>query len=358
MTYQNTQTPNNGKNTKPELETTGIDAAPLFSIVIPMYNVEKYIVDCLSSVFAQSCGDFEVICVDDGCTDGTIDKVKQYTDPRLRLIRQPNRGLSGARNSGIFESRGRYVALLDSDDYWHPEKLQQHRQHFLDNPGLDISYSASLFIDESGERLGIGQFPKTENITAPDIFCRNPIGNGSAAVIRRAVFDRLACVDNIRGQHRITYFDETMRQSEDIEFWLRAALEANCSFGGIASPLTYYRVNQGGLSASIDNQYRAWLYAVGKLREDHPEFFARWFNLADAYQKRYLARRAVQSGHAGQALSKIHLALAADWRIAIDEPLKTLVTYGCAMLRILPDRLYHPVEKSVMLLAARQLKDH
>lgn len=327
---------------------------PMFSVVIPMFNVEKYIGQCLNSVFAQTFDDYEIVCVDDGCTDKTMDIVNQFDDPRLRVVRQFNRGLSGARNSGIYASRGHYIALLDSDDFWHPQKLALHYRHFLEKPELGISYSASTFVDEQGELMGIGQFPQVRNVTASDIFCRNPIGNGSAAVIKRSIFDRVGCVDKLRGQHRITYFDETMRQSEDIEFWLRVALETQCVFAGIEKPLTYYRVNQGGLSASIDNQYAAWLYAVRKLKRSHPEFFNQWFSLADAYQKRYLARRAVQSGNSGQALSRIHQALATDWRILKHEPVKTIVTYCCTVLRVLPDWIYLPIQRAGMAVAVKQ----
>ncbi|MFT6208936.1 MAG: glycosyltransferase involved in cell wall biosynthesis, partial [Colwellia sp.] len=99
------------------------NAVPIVSVIIPMYNVEKYIEQSIDSVLKQTYHNFEIILVDDGCTDDTLNKVNKFTDPRIRLIHQTNRGLSGARNTGIDSARGLYVALLDADDYWAKDKL-------------------------------------------------------------------------------------------------------------------------------------------------------------------------------------------------------------------------------------------
>ena len=130
---------------------------PIFSVIIPMYNVAKYLRQCLDSVLAQTFENFEVVCVDDGSPDHSVDIVETYDDARIRIVRQENMGLAAARNTGINASRGLFLALLDADDYWHPEKLSRHYAHFQANPQLGISYSASAFIDESGAELGIGQ---------------------------------------------------------------------------------------------------------------------------------------------------------------------------------------------------------
>ena len=95
---------------------------PKFSIIIPVYNVEKYIKKCLDSVFNQTYKDFEVIVVNDGTKDNSMDIVKEYD---VKIINQRNGGLSSARNKGVEKAKGEYIIFLDSDDYWENELLEK-----------------------------------------------------------------------------------------------------------------------------------------------------------------------------------------------------------------------------------------
>jgi glycosyltransferase involved in cell wall biosynthesis len=327
---------------------------PLISVVVPMYNVEKTINECLDSILTQTFTEFEIICIDDGCTDGSVKLVEAYTDNRIKLVRQINKGLAAARNTGINASHGSFVAFLDSDDFWHAEKLQQHFDHLCNDPEIGVSYSASAFVDDDSVSMGIGQNPKTNNITSEHILCRNPIGNGSAPVIRRIALAQIAFQQEVNGEIRTAYFDETFRQSEDIECWLRMALTTSWKFEGIKQALSYYRVNSGGLSANLSKQYESWERAIQNNLPGNIAFFQQWLPLATAYQKRYLARRATQSGNACDALKLITEAIKLDYRILTQEPVKTSITLGCALLCALPGNIYKKMERAAMNYAGRR----
>ncbi len=326
---------------------------PIISVVIPMYNVEKYIEKCIQSVVGQTYKNFEIICVDDGCTDNTLKVLASFSDPRIQLVQQQNRGLSAARNTGIAVSKGVYVALLDADDFWHKEKLSQHINHLNSQPKVGVSYCPSLFVDDQDKPLGIGQFPKLKHISPKDILCRNPVGNGSSPVIRKRLLNEITydAPDPINtNKIRHCVFDETLRQSEDIELWIRIALLGTWKFEGISSPLTYYRVNAGGLSANLSKQYASWCLAIKKNLHLNKRFFNQYLSLARAYQLRYLARRAIRSGSAWLAIKLIHKALFTKPRIAIEEPARTSITYICALACLLPKSVYQELEKTAMQL--------
>ncbi len=312
---------------------------PTVSVVMPVYNVEAYVAEAIDSVLAQTFTDFELIVVDDGGSDRSMEIVRGYEDPRLRIVVQANRGLAGARNSGILEARGGYIALLDSDDRWLPEKLALHVIHLDHNPEIGVSFSPSRFIDRDGRPMRLVQTPKLDGIEAEDIFCRNPVGNGSAPVIRRAALETVA-FPNPEEPARVCYFDESLRQSEDIEMWLRLSVAGGVRFAGIEPALTEYRVNGGGLSSQVVRQYQSWEQVVARLTGYAAEFAGTHVSRARAYQLRYLARRAVQLGDPGMALALLREAMASNRRPLLEEPVKTMVTVVAALAgRIIgPDR--------------------
>ena len=320
--------------------------SPLVSVVMPVYNVERYVAEAVASVLAQTTEDFEFLIVDDGSQDASIQICSLIDDKRIRIIRQENRGLSGARNTGIRCARGRYVAFLDSDDLWRPEKLAAHISHLESNPCIGVSYSASTLIDDAGREIGVSQTPKLDNVTVDDVFLRNPVGNGSAPVIRREVLDEIA-FESGRGHQE--YFDESFRQSEDIECWMRIALLTDWKFGGVPEALTMYRVNEGGLSAQVWRQFESWEVMCAKVRAIAPEFFSRWGRLSRAFQLRYLARRCARMRDRDVAWLLAVRAVLCHPAILLREPKKTLETLGAAiLLRVAPLQLYVRLENSVL----------
>ena len=130
-------------------------SSPLVSVVIVNYNYGRYLGDCIDSVLAQTYPSVEIIVVDDGSTDESLMVLKAYHD-RVRIVHQQNHGVSHARNAGIWTSEGQWVAFLDSDDLWMPEKLQE-QSHCFQDPSVGMVFCGLEHIDESGSRLGYTQ---------------------------------------------------------------------------------------------------------------------------------------------------------------------------------------------------------
>ncbi|MEB3178369.1 MAG: glycosyltransferase family 2 protein [Nostocaceae cyanobacterium] len=312
------------------------------SVIIPVYGAEKYIAATVQSVLDQTYQNLEIILIDDTSPDRSIEVCQKFNDPRIKIIRhQKNRGLAGARNTGIRHAQGEYFAFLDADDIWHPEKLAKHVSHLEHCPDVGVSFSYSAFIDEADNLLGIYQIAKLNNITPEDLFCRTPIGNGSAAVFRREVFEEIKFPDNLHGTVEDCYFDEHFRESEDVECWLRIAIQTNWKLEGIPEALTLYRVNSTGLSANLKKKLDSWQKLIEKTRSYAPELMVKLSKPALAYQQRYLARRAVTLQAGSVAVELFNQAIFTHWRILIEEPQRTLVTGIAAyLLLILPKSLF------------------
>ncbi|MCL1474293.1 glycosyltransferase family 2 protein [Argonema antarcticum] len=315
------------------------------SVIIPIYNVEKYITVAVQSVLNQTYENFELLIVDDGSPDRSGEICQQFTDPRIKIVRQQNRGLAGARNTGIRNAQGVYLAFLDGDDLWLPEMLEKNIAHLESSPDVGISFNRSAFIDEAGNELGTYTMPQLKDIDLTCLLRGSPIGNGSAAVIRREVFATISFQDNLYGSVEDFYFDDSFRQSEDIEFWLRIVIQTPWKIAGIPDVMTLYRVNTASLSANFVKQFESWEKVFEKTRSYAPEKVEPWESMARAYQLRYLARSAVRMQAGAAAVQLINRSLSTYWRILLEEPRRTLLTLaGAYMLQLLPPAVYRQIE--------------
>ena len=315
------------------------------SVIIPLYNSEKYIARTIKSVLSQTHQNIEVIIINDESTDNSVKVCQQFNDPRIKIIHQKNRGLAGSRNTGIRAATGEYLAFIDADDIWLPEKLKTHIVHLESNPELGISFSRSAFIDDTDKPLGTYQITKLEDITPLDILCRSPIGNGSAAVFRKAVFEDIKYQDNLYGNLEYFYFDDTFRLSEDIECWVRIAVQTKWKFAGIAQPLTLYRIHSNGLSANLKQMIDFREKVFQKTYSYAPQQMALWEKPARGYHLRYVARRAVTINKGIYALKLMFRSIMNYWRIIIEDFQRTFETIVAALLLcIVPKPLYEQIK--------------
>ena len=172
---------------------------PEVSVVIPAFNAARFLPDALESVFQQTFTDYEVVVVDDGSTDDTAQLVNRYGN-RMRYFFQENAGVSRARNRGIRESAGKYIAFLDADDVWLPTKLARQVERFRQRPALGMVFTDGVSFNEQGVLRGSKikwrrRLAKRDLIRA--IFLYSGVGTPTV-MVRRDVFDRVG------------YFDETL----------------------------------------------------------------------------------------------------------------------------------------------------
>ena len=140
---------------------------PLVSVIIPSYNHEAFIEECIQSVLDQTFQDFEIVITDDGSTDGMVEKIKRFSDPRIRLFEHAkNEGASIAANNCLRHARGEYIAMLSSDDAWLPEKLEIQVDYLQNHPEIYAVFTKINWIDENSEL-----------ITEPDFYYKDIFNN-------------------------------------------------------------------------------------------------------------------------------------------------------------------------------------
>jgi glycosyltransferase involved in cell wall biosynthesis len=210
------------------------------SVVIPNFNASEYVLAAIQSALDQTLRDLEVVVVDDGSTDDSVATILSITDERLTCIRQRNRGLAGARNTGLLLARGTYVGFLDSDDIWFREKAERHLDVMREDASLGLTFSCSAYLHQSGTPTGQLLISRCARPGVRDLVRRNHLGNGSTFIVRRA------CLEISGG------FDEALRSCEDWEFCVRLAACTSFQIGLIPEVLTGYRIRQGSLSVSYD----------------------------------------------------------------------------------------------------------
>jgi glycosyltransferase involved in cell wall biosynthesis len=183
---------------------------PEISVIVPVYNGEKFIAETIKSVLNQTFKDFELIIVNDGSTDKTLDIVNKFRDGRIRVFSFENQGSYAARNQGLRLSRGRYVSFIDADDLWTKDKLSLQLEALRNNPNAAASYSWTDFIDEGGSIINKGAPVKFEGIVYRDLFVHFFLENGSNALIKKEAADNLK-------------FDESLINGGDVDFFIRLA---------------------------------------------------------------------------------------------------------------------------------------
>ncbi len=207
----------------------------LVSIIMPAHNAEKYIESSINSVLLQTYQNFELLVIDDCSQDSTVQLVKGYQDERVKIIElKENVGVAGARNYGLKQALGKYVAFLDSDDFWKVDKLKKQIQ-FMEERELVLCYTAYEVMDAAGEKI-------TGRVDVPEVISYKQL-------LKNTIIGCLTVVIDIEKTGEIEMPD--LGGAEDTATWL-SILRAGHKAAGLTETLAYYR--KGNTSSLSNNK--------------------------------------------------------------------------------------------------------
>lgn len=216
---------------------------PKISVVMPVWNGEKYLAEAIKSVLDQTLREFEFIIVNDGSTDATEEIIQTFADPRIVYLKnEANLGLSKSFNKGIAAATGEYLARMDADDIALPERFAKEAAFLDSHPEIGVVGSAVWRIDEKGAKLGLSrkalepQALKWQSLFSTPLF--HPAVMARAEVLKE------------------NPFDESLASSEDYELWSRLMFERGVKLANLPEPLLMYRVFPGSFTKSLTPEKR------------------------------------------------------------------------------------------------------
>ncbi|MDZ8077972.1 MAG: glycosyltransferase [Nostoc sp. DcaGUA01] len=253
---------------------------PKISIVIPAYNSEKTIRATVESVIRQTFNDWELIIINDGSHDSTLEIASQVKDSRIKLFSFDNAGLSASRNRGLKRAVGEFVSFLDADDIWTSDKLAMQLKALENNPQAAVAYSWTDYIDENGKFAFSGSYINVNGDVYEYLLMSNFLENGSNPLIRR---EALITLDG---------FDESLISAEDWDMWLRLANKFD--FVCVPSVQILYRINPNSLSSNVVRQEKFCLEVLKRGYQERPPSLKCSWNISLANLYKYLFVKALQ----------------------------------------------------------------
>ena len=221
---------------------------PKISVIIPAYNSEKTIKQTIQSVLNQTFFDLELIVINDGSQDSTIEVIAEIEDSRIKVFSYPNAGGNVSRNRGLHLAVGEFVSFLDADDLWTPDKLHSQLKALQENITAKVAYSWTDYIDKNGEFILSGKRVNLNGNVYENLLLNNFLENGSNPLICRKSLIKLGS------------FDESLSAAQDWDMWLRLASK----FDFICVPFVQilYRISANSVSSNLVRQEKSCLQVL------------------------------------------------------------------------------------------------
>ncbi|WP_157229368.1 glycosyltransferase family A protein [Rivularia sp. PCC 7116] len=280
---------------------------PLVSVIIPAYNAENFITTTLESVLSQTYKNFEVLVIDDGSQDTTAEIVKCFAqkDSRVTLLQQENFGVAAARNLGINQSQGEFIAPIDADDIWYPQNLEKQVQCLLQaDTSVGLVYSWSVDINEQGKLTGNFRASSIEGDVFTTLLCHNFLGNASSTLIRRS------CIEKI-GVYNCELKAQNAQGCEDWDFYLRIA--EHFKFKVIPEFCIGYRKIANTMSGDYKKMAKSHDLMLKEIQTRHRKIPTIFYRLSRSSFYMYLARQSNVYNNHHQALYWLSQALKVDF---------------------------------------------
>ena len=299
----------------------------VLSVIIPAYNVENYVGEAIRSVQDQTFENLEIIVIDDGSTDNTLEVLNDFKDdPRVTLLSQENMGPSGSRNSGIRIARGQYIVCLDAVDRWAPQKAERHIAVMENNPDIDLTFSWWRMINEDGKETGWSGKPQIPRIKLEDLIKETVTGTSSNLVARKKALDSIGM------------FDPDLQAAVDTDLVLRIAQLRDGNILCIPEILIDYRLREGQITKDWRRISKNWDRVMEKVKAQHPERFSSVEKTARSGQLRYYAYLAYHSGDFPGARQCLFKALTLNPLMLIYNR-RTWITLVAVLTTFLPGKL-------------------
>ncbi len=223
---------------------------PTISVIVPAYNAEKTVLETIKSVQQQTFSDFELIVINDGSTDKTLELLNTVNDSRIKVFSYPNGGVSIARNRGITQASGEFIAVLDADDLWTPDKLELQLAALQQNPEAGVAYSWAYYMDEQGKSSQPSEPVYFEGNVYAQLLVNDFVVSCSNCLIRRQAVESVG------------EFDPEVAGAADWDYWLRLAF--NWPFVVVPKHQVYYRISSGSMQSNVDFMERCNLGVIKK----------------------------------------------------------------------------------------------
>lgn len=262
-----------------------INDAPAVSVIIPAYNAERFILDTIKSIQDQRMSDLEIIVVDDGSTDQTVEYLMTIKDSRLKVFSYPNAGVSIARNRGISLASGKFISFLDADDLWVNDKLELQLKILNECHHISVVYSWTSYLHEGSGKLYLGQPVFFEGNVYPELLKWNFLASGSNPLIRREAIDKTGG------------FDPNLPPCEDWDFYIRLAV--NHHFAVVPSHQVIYRQSPSSASANkIEFMEKQCLAVLEKSFQEAPQKYQYIKRKSIAWLYEYFTQLYLQNSNA------------------------------------------------------------